>query len=68
MRRVRDESAASLLGAVSLLPGVTSTPLAHLLSSLRQTASTHTHTHTKAADKSEMSIKRKLSRKGKGEG
>ena len=46
LRCVRDESTASLLGAVSLLPGVTSTPLAHLLSSLRQTAAIHTHTHT----------------------
>lgn len=48
LRCVRDESAASLLGAVRLLPGVTSTPLAHLLSSLRQAAATHTLTHTHA--------------------
>lgn len=41
---VMDESAASLLGAVSLLPGVTSAPLAHLLSSLCQATATHTFT------------------------
>lgn len=47
LRCVRDERAASLLGAVSLLPGVTSTPLAHLLSILRQTAAAHAQ-HTKS--------------------
>lgn len=68
LRRVRDESAASLLGAVRLLPGVTSTPLAHLLSSLRQAAATHTH--TKAAVcvcVCELTIKTKLSNKGEWE-
>lgn len=45
LRSVMDESSASLLGAVSLLPGITSAPLAHLLSSLRQAAATHTFTH-----------------------
>ena len=64
LRCVRDESTASLLGAVSLLPGVTSTPLAHLLSSLRQTAATlahtrtRTHTHTQAAEESVLSKKK----------
>lgn len=45
LTRAVDESATALLGAVGLLPGVTSAPLAHLLSSLHQAAATHTFTH-----------------------